>query len=113
VHHILHGWDLSDPVMLITAENAGNTTKGTYHTHHTCLKGPDKEKWMDAEFGMLDKNNSYGMYGTPTKRGDVPFDAKLIRPIWHYTQKGDGVHKARKCMDGNTLVRMGVKFSNT
>jgi hypothetical protein len=48
VHHIIHGWDLTDPVMLVTLENAGNMANGTHHTHRTCLKGPDKEKWMEA-----------------------------------------------------------------
>jgi hypothetical protein len=62
VHHVLHGWNLDDPVMLVTAENAGNMAKGTRHTRCTCLKGPDKDKWMEAELYMLDKNDSYGIY---------------------------------------------------
>jgi hypothetical protein len=68
---------------------------------------------MEAEFDMLDKNDSYGMYGTAVKRRNVPSTAKNVRPIWNYSQKGNGVHKARKCMDGKQLVRMGVKFTNT
>jgi hypothetical protein len=62
---------------------------------------------------MLDKNDSYGMYGAPTSRRDVPQDAKVVRPIWNYSQKGSGLHKARKCMNVKQLVRMGVKLSNT
>jgi hypothetical protein len=48
VHHILHGWTLDDPVMLVTAENAATMANGTHHTCCTCLKGPDKNKWMEA-----------------------------------------------------------------
>jgi hypothetical protein len=70
-------------------------------------------RWMEAEFDMLDKNDSYGMYGTAVKRCNVPSTSKIVRPIWNYSQKGNGVHKARKYMDGKQLVRMGVKFSNT
>jgi hypothetical protein len=62
---------------------------------------------------MLDKNDSYGMYGAPTSRRDVPPDAKVVRTIWNCSQKGSRLHKARKCMNGKQLVRMGVKFSNT
>jgi hypothetical protein len=113
MHHVIHGWDLNDPVMLFTAKNADTMAKGTHHTRRTCLKGPDKDKSMEAEFDMLDKNDSYGMYGTAVKRRNVPSTAKIIRPIWNYSQKGNDVHKARKCMDGKQLVRMGVNFTNT
>jgi hypothetical protein len=43
----------------------------------------------------------------------VSHDAKIIRPIWAHSQKGSVIHKARKCGNGNQLVRMGVKFNNT
>jgi hypothetical protein len=110
VHHVIHGWSLDDPVMLVTAKNADTMATGTTHTHRTCLQGPDREKWLASEYDMLDKNDSYGMCGAPTSRRDVPPDAKVVRPIWNYSQKGSGLHKARKCMNGKQLVRMGVKF---
>jgi hypothetical protein len=113
VHHIIHGWDLSDPVVLVTVGNADTMAKCTHHTRRTCLKGPDKDKWMEAELDMLDKNNVYRMYGTAVKRRSAPSTARVVRQIWNYSQKGNGVHKARKCMDGKQLVRMGVKFTNT
>jgi hypothetical protein len=100
VHHVLHGWDLEDPILLVTAENADTMAKGTHHTRRICLKGPKKDKWMEAEFDMLDKNDSYGMYGTAVKRRNIPSTANIVRPIWNYSKKGNGVHKARKCMDG-------------
>jgi hypothetical protein len=112
VHHVLHGWTLDDPVMLVTAENSATMAKGTHHTHHTCLKGSDKNKWMEAEFDILDKKYSYGMYGTAVKRHHIPSTSRIVRPIWNYNQKGNGIHRARKCMDGKQLVRMGVKFPN-
>jgi hypothetical protein len=62
---------------------------------------------------MLDKNDLYGTYGSPSKQHNVPSTAKIVRPIWNYSQKGNGVYKARKCMDGKQLLRMGVKFYNT
>jgi hypothetical protein len=47
IHHVLHGWDLSDPVLrvqpvtsqvlLMTANNAGTMAAGQKHTHSTCL----------------------------------------------------------------------------
>jgi hypothetical protein len=113
MHHVIHGWDLSDPGMLVTAKNADTMVKDTHHTRRTCVKGPNKDKWMEAEFDMLDKNDSYGMYGTIVKRRNVPSTAKIVRPIWNYSQKGNGGHKALTCMDGKQLVRMGVKFTNT
>jgi hypothetical protein len=112
IHHVLHGWDLPDPIMIIAKGNGSTMKKCAHHTRRTCLKGPDKDKWMEAEFDMLDKNNSYGMYGSPTKQHNVPSTAKIVRPIWNYIQKGNGVYKARKCMDGKQLVRMGIKFPN-
>jgi hypothetical protein len=45
MHHVLHGWDLEYPIMLVTAENADTMAKGTNHTHLTCIKGPDKDRW--------------------------------------------------------------------
>jgi hypothetical protein len=112
IQHFLHGWDLAVPVMLITAENAGNMSQGTYYTRHTCLKGPYKGKSLESEFEMLDKNDVYGIYGPSIKRCDVPSTVKIVCPIWNYSQKTKGVHKARNCMDGKQLVRIGVKFSN-
>jgi hypothetical protein len=85
-----------------------NMAAGTTHTRRTCLQGPDREKWLEAEYDMLDKNDSYGMYGAPTSRRDVPHDAKVVRPIWNYSQKASGLHKARKYMNGKQLVHMGV-----
>jgi hypothetical protein len=98
--------------MFVTAESAGNMAKGTHDTHRTCLKGPDKENWMEVEFDMLEKNNVYGMYGSPMKRRNVPSTSKSVCPIWKYIQKGNDVYKAHKCMDGKQLVCMGVKLSN-
>jgi hypothetical protein len=99
--------------MLVTAKNADTMATGTAHTRRTCLQGPDREKWLAAEHDMLDQNDSYGMYGAPTSRRDVPPGAKVVRPIWNYSQKGSGLHKAQKCMNGKQLVCMGVKFLNT
>jgi hypothetical protein len=98
---------------MVTAANATNMAAGTKHTRRTCLLGPDKDKWLAAEYAQLDKHNSYGMWGDIIARSDVPPDAKIIRPIWNYTQKGSGEHKARNCMDGKQLVRMGAKIGNT
>jgi hypothetical protein len=83
------------------------------HTHLTCLKGHEQEKWIKAKFGQLDKHHFYGMYCQPISLSAVPEDAKLICHIWNYSQKGSGEHKARKYMDDNQLVHMGVKISNT
>jgi hypothetical protein len=113
VHHGLHDWHLANPVMLVTSKNADNMAAGATHTRRTCLQGPYRRKWLEAEQDMLDKNDSYGMYGKPTPRADVPPSAKAVRPIWNYSQKGSGIHKAPKCMNGKQLVRMGFKFSNT
>jgi hypothetical protein len=94
VRQVLHGWDLEYSGMLVVAEHAVNMAKGDHHTWRTCLKVPDKDKWMEVEFEILDKNYSYGMYGTTTKRRDIPPAAKIVCPIWNYSQKGNGVHKA-------------------
>jgi hypothetical protein len=88
VHHVIDGWSLEDPVMLVTAENADTMAAGTTHTRRTCLQGPDREKWLATEYDMLNKNDSYGMYDAPTSRHGVPRDAKVVRPIWNYSQKG-------------------------
>jgi hypothetical protein len=53
------------------------------------------------------------MYGNSVTRKDVPPDAKVIHPIWTYSQKGPEEHKARKCMNVKQLVCMGVQFRNT
>jgi hypothetical protein len=53
------------------------------------------------------------MYEKPTPRAAVPSSAKVVCPIWNYSQKGYGIHKARKCMNGKQLLRMGVKFWDT
>jgi hypothetical protein len=113
VYLILCGWDLNESILLVTAANATNMADGTKHTRRTCLKGPDRDKWIGAEFNQLDKHHSYGMYRNPIPRSSVPSDAKVVRPIWNYTQKGSGEHKARKCMDGKQLVRMGATIGNT
>jgi hypothetical protein len=68
VHHVIHNWDLSDPVLLVTSENAGTMASGAVHTRRTCLKGPHRASWIDAEFAQLDKHHSYGMYGAPVSR---------------------------------------------
>jgi hypothetical protein len=113
VHHVFGNWSLPDPVMLVTSRNADNMAAVTTYMRRTCLQGPYRQKWLDARNDMLHKNDSYGMYGIPIPRSAAPSNAKVVRPIWNYSQKGSGVHKARKCMNGKQLVRMGVKFSNT
>jgi hypothetical protein len=123
IHHILHGWSLSDPVLrvideptpvfLVTADNAGTMAQGQKHTRRTCLKGPHREKWVDPEFAHLDKHNSYGMYGPPLLRSDVPSSGTVVRPIWTYSQKGCDTFKARECMNGKQLFRMGHSFEHT
>jgi hypothetical protein len=113
VHHVIHDWDLLDPILMVTAANSSNMAAETNHTHRTFLLGPDKEKWMAAKYAQLDKHHSYGMWGDAISRRDVPPDAKIVRPVWNYTQKGSGEHKARNCTDGKQLVRMGAKIGNT
>jgi hypothetical protein len=98
---------------MVAAANASNMAAGTKHTRCTCLLGPDKDKYMAAEYAQLDKHHSYGMWVDAIARRDVPPDAKIVRPIWNYTQKGSGEHKARNCMDGKQLVSMGAKIVNT
>jgi hypothetical protein len=92
IHHILHGWSLSDPVLhvtteptpvlLVTADNAGTMAQGQKHTRRTCLKGPHRKKWVDAEFTQLDKHNSYGIYCPPLLRSDGQSSGTVVRPIW-------------------------------
>jgi hypothetical protein len=113
VHHVINNWDLSDPVLLVTSENAGTMACGAVHTRRTCLKGPHRASWIDAEFAQLDKHNSYGMYGPPVFRKAVPSSARVVRPIWQYSQKGNGTFKACKCMNGKQLTRMGLTFEHT
>jgi hypothetical protein len=113
IHHVLHGWDLADPVLMVSAANAITMAHGQKHTRRTCLRVPDRDKWITAEFAQLDKHHSYGMYGQPVARHQVPADSKVVLPIWNYSQKAQGEHKARKCMDGKQLVRMGTKIGNT
>jgi hypothetical protein len=48
VHHLLHGWDLADPVLLVTTANASTMASGSVHTRRTCLKGPHRASWIDA-----------------------------------------------------------------
>jgi hypothetical protein len=42
VNHILHGWTLSDPVLLLTATNASNMAHGKKLTRRVCLKGSER-----------------------------------------------------------------------
>jgi hypothetical protein len=99
--------------MLVTSKNTDNMATGACQTHRTCLNGPDHEKWLYAEFDMLKKKYAYGMYVAPTKHSAVPYDAKVVRHIWNYIQKGTGLHKAHSCMNGKHLIRRGCKFENT
>jgi hypothetical protein len=113
VHHIFHGWDLSEPFFLVTASNLDNMASGTKLTRRKCRKGPDRDKWIDAEFSQLGKHHSYGMYGSNLTRSEVPSDAKIVHPIWNYFEKGKGEHKGHKCMDGKQLVRLGTNIRST
>jgi hypothetical protein len=113
VHHLLHGWDPADPVLLVTTANASTMASGSVHTRRTCLKGPHRASWIDAEFAQMDKHHSYGMYGPPIPCSAVPSSARVVRPIWQYSQKGNGTFKARKCMNGKQLTRMGLTFEHT
>jgi hypothetical protein len=91
IHHIVHNWSLSDPVihitvdhipvLLVTVNNAGMMAQGQKHTHCTCLKGLNRKNWIDAEFVQLGKHNSYGMYGIPLLRSDVPSSGTIVCPI--------------------------------
>jgi hypothetical protein len=98
---------------MVTAANATNMASGKKHTRRTYLLGPEKDKWLAAKYAQLDKHNYYGMSGDAIARRDVPPYAKNVRPIWNYTQKGSGEHKARNCMDGKQIVRMDAKIGNT
>jgi hypothetical protein len=113
VHHLLHGWDLADPVLLVTSAIASTMASGNVHTRRTCLKGPHRAYWIDAEFAQMDNHHSYGMYGPPIPRSEVPPSAQVVRPIWQYSQKGNGTFKSRKCMNGKPMTRMGITFEHT
>jgi hypothetical protein len=86
---------------------------GAVHMCRTCLKGPHRASWIDAEFAQLDKHHSYGMYGAAVPRKAVPSSARVIRPIWQYSQKSNGTFKARKYVNGKQLTRMGLTFEHT
>jgi hypothetical protein len=58
IHHVLHGLDLTDPVMLVTTDNAATVAGGQQHTHRACLQGPEHLKWIDNEYAQLNKNDS-------------------------------------------------------
>jgi hypothetical protein len=100
VHHVIHGWDLDYPVLLVTENNA------------TTLKGPHLTDWIDAGFAQLDKHHSYVMYDLSLSRSAVPPSAKIVGPIWNYSQKGDGTFNAQTCTNGKQLVRLGLTFKN-
>jgi hypothetical protein len=74
---------------------------------------PHREKWVDAEFSQLEKHNSYGMYGKPLPRSAVCSSDTVVRSIWNYSQQGCGTFKARECMNGKQLFRMGHTFEHT
>jgi hypothetical protein len=78
IKHVIHPWDLSDPVMLITADNTANTADGKGHTHRKCLQGPERDFWIEAECAQLDKNDSYGMHGVPIIHHATPLDADMF-----------------------------------
>jgi hypothetical protein len=81
VHHLHHGWDLVDPVLLVASANASTLASSNVHTRRTCLKGPHCASWIDAEFAHMDKHHSYGMYGPPIPRSEVPPSARVVRPM--------------------------------
>jgi hypothetical protein len=112
-HPVLRVQPVTSQVSLVIADNAGTMAAGQKHTRRTCLNGPHREKWVEAEFSQLDKHNSYGMYGKPLSRSPVPSSGTVVRPIWNYSQKGCGTFKARTCMNGKQLVRMGHTFEHT
>ena len=113
IHCVLHDLplDMEPPVMLISESNLANSKVKL--TRKKCLQGDEKTKWKSAEFSQLDKQDSYGMYGKPIPRWSLPKMAKVVRLIWNYTQKSDGTHKARDCLNGKQLARMGAKFEHT
>jgi hypothetical protein len=77
------------------------------------MQGPEREQWIEADFGQLDKHHSYGMYGCSIPRTAVPKDAKVVHPLWNFSKKRSGERKAIKCMDGKQCVRMGATLVNT
>jgi hypothetical protein len=81
VDHVLHDWPLANTVMLVTSKNADTMVAGATHTRCTCLQDPYSQKWLEAEYDMLDKNDSYGMYGKPAPRAAIPSSAKVVHPI--------------------------------
>jgi hypothetical protein len=87
-HHVLYGWDLLYQVLMFTAVNANNMAAEKKQTCHTCLLGPDKDKWMTAEYAQLDKHNSYGMLGAAIARCDVPPYAKKCATHLELYSKG-------------------------
>jgi hypothetical protein len=112
VHQVLHCLVMSDPVLLITSKNISTMASGTTYTCRTCLKGPHRDAWIEAEFSQLDNHHSYGMYDPPLIRSGVPHSIKVVHPIWQYSQKGNGTFKARKCMNGKHLVCTGIIFEH-
>lgn len=43
VHHVLHGWEFPDPVLLVMAASAVNMTQYKKLAQRTCLNKPDRE----------------------------------------------------------------------
>jgi hypothetical protein len=85
VHQVLHGWDLSEPVLLITMANASNMVDGKKHTHRTCIKGPERDQWINTECVQCDNHHSYSMYGDSVAWSKLQPDAKNVHPIWNYS----------------------------
>ena len=115
IHSVITG--ISDPtecpVLLVTEKNASNMAGNGKLTRKKCLSGPESQEWKDCHFSQLDKQDSYGMYGTPCPRRMVPKKAKIVHLIWNYTQKADGTKKTHDCMNGKQLKRQGMTMGHT
>jgi hypothetical protein len=54
IHHVIHGWELIDPAMMVTADNTTTMADGQRHTLRTCLQGPEHLEWIKAEYASTD-----------------------------------------------------------
>jgi hypothetical protein len=55
IHRVIHGWYLTDPVVLIKTENMANMADGKTHTRRTYLQGPEQDLLIEAKYVQLDK----------------------------------------------------------
>lgn len=93
--------------------NKDEVLKAATTSRRKVMSRTDWKKFKAAEETQLTKRFGHNIYGDLIPRHKLPQGSTGCHQIWSYYIKPNGDYKARDCLNGKKLTRMGTLYRNT